>query len=226
MADRQGTIIRANQQAEKIFGYAQHELLGQPIENLVPEKLHDLHRIYRSGYYAAPSTRSMDEGLELRSKRKDGSEFPVEIALSPVRSGGEIQVLAVVRDITERKLGEDALRESEGNFVMLANCVPQMVWMCSPDGLNVYFNQRWVEYTGLTLEESYGRGWNTPWNLPGGEPAASRRRKLSLVSHEGRTLARRCGQRRQVVWDLYRYRRSEAGRTETAGERGPDATAD
>jgi PAS domain S-box-containing protein len=164
MADRQGTIIRANQQAEKIFGYAQHELLGQPIENLVPEKLHDLHRIYRSGYYAAPSTRSMDEGLELRSKRKDGSEFPVEIALSPVRSGGEIQVLAVVRDITERKLGEDALRESEGNFVMLANCVPQMVWMCSPDGLNVYFNQRWVEYTGLTLEESYGRGWNTPFH--------------------------------------------------------------
>ena len=46
----------------------------------------------------------------------------------------------------------------------LANFVPQMVWMCSPDGLNVYFNQRWVEYTGLTLEESYGRGWNTPFH--------------------------------------------------------------
>ena len=56
------------------------------------------------------------------------------------------------------------LSESEQLFVALANFVPQFVWMCTADGLNVYFNQRWVEYTGLTLEESYGRGWNTPFH--------------------------------------------------------------
>jgi PAS domain S-box-containing protein len=69
-------------------------------------------------------------------------------------------------DITERDRAEEALRESESKavFATLADFVPQMVWMCTPDGLNIYFNQRWAEYTGLTLEESYGRGWNTPFH--------------------------------------------------------------
>ena len=66
--------------------------------------------------------------------------------------------------ITEREQAQEAFRESESAFATLANLVPQLVWMCTPDGLNVYFNQRWVEYTGLTLEESYGRGWNTPFH--------------------------------------------------------------
>ena len=66
--------------------------------------------------------------------------------------------------ITERERAEEASRESASAFATLANFVPQLVWMCTPDGLNVYFNQRWVEYTGLTLEESYGRGWNTPFH--------------------------------------------------------------
>jgi PAS domain S-box-containing protein len=69
-------------------------------------------------------------------------------------------------DITERDRAEETLRESQSKtvFATLADFVPQMVWMCTPDGLNIYFNQRWVEYTGLTLEESYGRGWNTPFH--------------------------------------------------------------
>ena len=69
-------------------------------------------------------------------------------------------------DITERNRAEESLRESQSEtvFATLADFVPQMVWMCTPDGLNIYFNQRWVEYTGLTLEESYGRGWNTPFH--------------------------------------------------------------
>ena len=73
-------------------------------------------------------------------------------------------VFAAARDVTERKLAEAALEESETKFRTLSEFVPQFVWMCKPDGLNIYFNQRWVEYTGLTLEESYGRGWNTPFH--------------------------------------------------------------
>ena len=76
--------------------------------------------------------------------------------------------LGTGRDITERKRAEE---DSKNSFVSLSNFVPQFVWMCTPDGLNTYFNQRWVDYTGLTLEESYGRGWNTPFHPDDKQPA-------------------------------------------------------
>ncbi len=77
---------------------------------------------------------------------------------------GSKLILEMGVDVTERKKAEAARQESETDFGMLANFVPQLVWICTPDGLNIYFNQRWVEYTGLTLEESYGTGWNKPFH--------------------------------------------------------------
>ena len=75
------------------------------------------------------------------------------------------------KDITERVRAERARQESEEAFHALAELVPQLVWMCTPDGLNVYFNQRWVDYSGMSLEESYGRGWNTPFHPDDKQPA-------------------------------------------------------
>jgi PAS domain S-box-containing protein len=85
---------------------------------------------------------------------------------SPVRDarGEIIGLVGVSRDVTERQKIEAARQESEAAFRTLTDAMPQIVWICIPDGLNVYFNQRWVDYTGLTLEESYGRGWNTPFH--------------------------------------------------------------
>jgi PAS domain S-box-containing protein len=95
--------------------------------------------------------------------RRDGHRVPVLItdALMP---GSIREIAAFVLDITDRKRAEEALRESEQEFHTLAEAMPQMVWTTRPDGWNTYFNQRWVEYTGLTLEESYGDGWSTPFH--------------------------------------------------------------
>ncbi|MGA2712079.1 MAG: PAS domain S-box protein [Bryobacteraceae bacterium] len=78
---------------------------------------------------------------------------------------------ALLAEIEQRRRAEEARQESEEAFRTLAESVPQLVWICNPDGLNVYFNRRWVEYTGLTLEESYGTGWNTPFHPDDKQPA-------------------------------------------------------
>ena len=106
------------------------------------------------------------EHFETLRVRKNGTRIDVSVTISPIRegSGAIIGASNVARDITERKRKEEALRESETNFGMLVNLVPQFVWICTNDGMNIYFNERWLKYTGLTLEESYGTGWNTPFH--------------------------------------------------------------
>ena len=113
LIDRDGRIVRANRRVEAIFGYRPDELLGASIETLVPARLREQHRVFRESYYASPSPRPMGSTLDLRALRKDGSQFPVEISLGPVESGGETKVLAVVRDITERQQSQEKLRLSE-----------------------------------------------------------------------------------------------------------------
>ncbi|HEY6309172.1 MAG TPA: PAS domain S-box protein [Candidatus Angelobacter sp.] len=116
VTNRDGRIVGANQQVERVFGYTRDEVIGASIESLVPTQLHDLRRAQRERYYVHPSLQPMGAGLELLGRRKDASEFPVEVALSPLQSAGEAQVLAAVRDITERKQAQEALRESEERF--------------------------------------------------------------------------------------------------------------
>lgn len=111
IANEQGVIVLVNTQTERLFGYDRQELLGQPVEALVPDRARAKHPTNREKYFAEPSSRAMGEGRELFGKRKDGSEFPVEIALSPLQTEEGIIVSAVVRDITERKDFEVTLRE-------------------------------------------------------------------------------------------------------------------
>ena len=110
--DQPGTIALVNSQAEKLFGYAREELLGQPIEILVPERFRQQHVRDRERYTAAPRTRPMGAGLALAARRKDGSEFPVEISLSPLAANGELQIMSIVRDVTDRRRAEDELRRT------------------------------------------------------------------------------------------------------------------
>jgi two-component system, LuxR family, sensor kinase FixL len=113
MADREGKIVLVNKQAEKLFGYKRKEMLGKPVELLLPSRFRTKHVQYRKGYTAAPETRKMGAGRDLFGMRKDGSEVPVEIGLNPIRSGSETYVLAAIVDITERRELQRKLAQNE-----------------------------------------------------------------------------------------------------------------
>ena len=113
------TII--NEQTEKIFGYARHELNGQMVEILIPDRLRKIHIGHRQIFYNNPQTRSMGADIELSGKHKDGTEFPVEISLSPFDSDEGMLVASAVRDVTERKQEQKELKQHRYHLQELVN---------------------------------------------------------------------------------------------------------
>jgi diguanylate cyclase (GGDEF)-like protein/PAS domain S-box-containing protein len=110
VVDSGGRILEANPQTELLFGYPCSELLGNRIEMLIPERFRSAHETHRDDYRDQPRLRPMGAGHELYGRRKDGSEFPVDIMLSPLEADGGRLVLGVIRDITEQKKLEGELR--------------------------------------------------------------------------------------------------------------------
>jgi len=110
VSDLQGRIVLVNAQAERLFGYRRDELLDQPVERLVPARYQGGHVRHREGYLAKPHPRPLGEGLDLRALRKDGSEIPVAISLSPVASGDQTLIFSDVRDMTLTRQREHEIR--------------------------------------------------------------------------------------------------------------------
>jgi PAS domain S-box-containing protein len=108
----EGIILQVNSQIEGLFGYTRDELVGQPVEVLVPDRLRQQHHHHREQFGEHPKMRRMGAGLDLYGKRRDGSEFPVEISLSPVPTGNGVIVLSAIRDISDRKRIEEELRRA------------------------------------------------------------------------------------------------------------------
>lgn len=114
--DRSGAIRLVNAQTESLFGYERGALVGQPIELLIPERFRRAHVEHRGGYVAAPRARAMGSGLDLCGRRRDGSEFPVEISLSPLETEEGPLVASIIRDVTQRKEAERALARTAENL--------------------------------------------------------------------------------------------------------------
>ncbi|HEX7718932.1 MAG TPA: PAS domain S-box protein [Woeseiaceae bacterium] len=124
MVDSGGRIVLANRQAQKMFGYAAGELAGEPVEQLIPARFRPPHGEHRRRYFSQPRTRTMGMGLELYGLRKDGTEFPVEISLSPIASENGALIVSAIRDTTERKKAEQKFRgllEAAPDAIVIVN---------------------------------------------------------------------------------------------------------
>lgn len=149
VVDAVGRITRVNHGGARMFGYAVNELVGQPIEVLVPQRFTASHTHVRTNYLQNPTSRSMGAGLELFARRKDGSEFAVDILLSPLGPGAPSQVLAVVRDISERALAARQFRD-------LLEAAPDAMVIVNSEGEIVLVNSQTERLFGYQREEMLG----------------------------------------------------------------------
>jgi len=181
-----GHISAANPAVEQLFGYSETELMGNLVEILIPERFRGRHPHLRDGYIAAPSARPMGTGLELYGRRKDGTEFPVDIMLSPVESSGKQSVLTVIRDITERKLAETALRRSEERFRLLVEGASDYaIFMLDPEGRVASWNSGAERIKGYREEEILGQHFSKFYpqeSVERGKP----QHELEVAAAEGR----------------------------------------
>jgi len=165
--DLDGRFTYFSPSIEKLRGFTPDEALQLSLEEtLTPDSLKIAAEILENARTKVQAGLPVVFLGELEEYVKYGSTIRTEVSASAVYAsdgtfGG---FLGVTRDITIRKRQEDALRKSEYEFRMLAESMPQIVWICDAAGMNVYFNQKWVDYTGLTLEECYGTGWITPFH--------------------------------------------------------------
>ncbi len=133
VVNREGRIIQANKQTEEMFGYAREELLGADHDILLPERFREKHWEHRRGYMSDPHVRPMGTGLELYGRKKDGGEFPVDISLGPLPMENDIVVLALVRDVTERREAERRLLETKAELERSNKDLEQFAYSVSHD---------------------------------------------------------------------------------------------
>ena len=157
IVDRTGRIEMINNKTEGLFGYSRDELLGSRIEKLIPRNLRSHHQKIREGYTGAPQARAMGQGRDLTGLHKDGSEFPIEVSLSPVKIGGELYIMSFIIDITARKLAEEARRKSETENVALLEAIPDMMMRFNRQGRLLNFKCPEHFSPHITKEQDIGK---------------------------------------------------------------------
>ena len=148
IVDLHGRITLVNAQTEKVFGYPRAELIGQLVDMLVPKRLRGVHRVHREGYAHSPKTRNMGAGLELYGVRKDGSEFPVEISLSPLETEEGTWVSTAIRDISVRRQAEAAARLASDRLLSAVESIQGMLALYDSNDRLVLCNSACRELLG------------------------------------------------------------------------------
>jgi PAS domain S-box-containing protein len=187
IVNNDGVIQLVNAQTEKLFGYARAELIGQKVEMLVPSRYQGRHVADRKGYARAPHTRSMGAGLELFGRRKDGSEFPLEISLSPLETSEGTLLSSAIRDISERKRTEEALQENDEKLRLLIRGVKDYaILMLDSEGRVTTWTEAAERIQGYKAEEIVGQHFSkfyTREAIAQDKPS----RELKIAAAEGRS---------------------------------------
>jgi len=158
--DSTGRIVDWNPAAARIFGYSREDALGHFLADLIiPERLREAHSHGLRKYLSTGEARYLNRRVETIAVRRDGSEFPIELTITRVPGKSAPHFTGYLRDISERKEAEIALRHRESEFRTLADNIAQFAWMADQSGSIFWYNKRWFDYTGTDLEEMRGWGW-------------------------------------------------------------------
>ena len=167
MAKQAATIVVANNQAVRMFGYNRDELIGRPIESLVPSKLLGRQASDLETYFRDPFVLPNGISLEVFAQRCDGTDFPAVINLNPVTTEAGTFVILMIRETAYRRARDSKesevvpheMREGEAHFHLAAESAPVMTWMSRMDMLRTYFSESWLDFTGRSLDQESGNGW-------------------------------------------------------------------
>lgn len=156
----QQEITRFNAAAEEMFRCTAQQAIGQPVVSFSPERFRAAYSHHIETFGRTSATKPQIGALgTIAGLRTNGEEFPIEASISQVLSRGQTLVTVILRDISQRKHAEDALKASEARFRELLECLPQLIWTCAPEGACDYLSPQWVIYTGIPVERQLGGGW-------------------------------------------------------------------
>ena len=148
--DAESRLIGFNPAAEYIFGWKKDEVAGQPMtELLIPERYRNRHQSGLARYILTGETHILNRRIEISALRRDGTEFPIELTITPIREGDQVSFTAHIRDITERRRGEEALRESEANLQAVLDNAPVGIWLVGADKRYRFVNKTFCDAVGI-----------------------------------------------------------------------------